>query len=205
MSVMLPKAFLSFFARKYEDLRGLYTAPPHSSASEYPEVPPPDSPLSPLILAARWSSHDLYGEEMPGIAADLLEAGFDTPALKRLAGETQVNGSSDVEPLVGRMFRELGISYPLQEDEAKLIASRQIAREVVAGSRNAWAAASHIEKVIWSRIPANIELDLIFSINDEIDWDAPERRPLAQLDAALINAFARLAVVSIEETDVPRP
>jgi hypothetical protein len=140
---------------------------------------------------------------MPGIAADLLEAGFDTPALRRLAGETQTNGSAEVEFLVGRTFRELGIRYPLKEEEAKLIASRQIAREVIAGSRNARAAANHLEIVIWGRIPGNDELDVIFSVNDEIDWDAPERRSLAELDAALISAFARLGMVSVEVSDVP--
>lgn len=141
---------------------------------------------------------------MPGIAADLLEAGFDSPALRRLAGEMQVNGSAEIEPLVGRMFRELGIGYPLQEKEANLIASRQIAREVIAGSRNAWAAANHIEIVIWNRISENAEVEMIFSINDEIDWDAPERRPLPELDAALVDAFARLAMVRINESDTPK-
>jgi len=200
---MLPKTLLDLLARKYEDLRGLYKTPPHSAASQFLEVPLPDSPLSPMILAARWSSHDLYGEDMPGVAADLLEVGFDTPALRRLAGETQINGSAEVEPLIGRMFRELGIRYPLQEKEANLIASRQIAREVIAGSRNAWEAASHIEIVIWGRIPGNAELEMLFSINDEIDWDAPERRSFEELDAALINAFARLAMVIVEEPDIP--
>jgi hypothetical protein len=194
---MLSKTLQSIFGRKVEDLRGLYTAPPSSAASEYPEVPPPDVRLSPMILAARWASHDLYGEDMPGIAADLLEAGFDTPAIRRLAGETQVRCSADVEELVGSMFRELGIGYPLADKEAKLIVSRQIAREVIAGSRNAWAAASHLEWTIWFRIPGNPELELIFSIADEIDWDAPERRPLVTLDAALVEGFAKLATLEV--------
>jgi hypothetical protein len=204
LSVMRAKALLDLFARKYQDLRGIYATTPSSAASAYPDVPPPDSTLSPIILAARWSSRDLYGEDMPGIAADLLEAGYDTPALRRLSAETHINGSAEVEPLVGRMFCELGIHYPLREEEANLIASRQIAREVIAGSRNAWAAASHIEIVIWGRIPGNAELEMIFSINDEIDWDAPERRSLPELDAALIDAFARLAMRSVEGVDVTK-
>jgi len=185
-----------------EDFTGLYTKPPTSSATKHSGVPPPDVALSPRILAARWVSHDLYGEEMPGIAADLLEAGFDTPAVRRLAGETQVNNTADAVPLVSRMFRELGISPSLGEQEAKLIVSRQLAREVIAGCRNAWATASHLEIVIWGHLPPNAELSAIFQMNDEIDWDAPYRRSLHDLNAALLEAFANLGAMAIEGVDV---
>lgn len=40
------------------------------------EIPQPDSLLTPILVAARWVSHDLYNEDMPGVAADLLEAGY---------------------------------------------------------------------------------------------------------------------------------
>ena len=134
---------------------------------------------------------------MPAVAADLLELGFDTPSLRRLAGETQVTNSGEIEPLVGRMFRELDVTYPLGERKARLIMSRQIAREVIAGIRNAWQAASHLEIVIWNRIPETPELEMIFSISDELDWDSSDRRPVAELDAALLKAFAQLAVIDI--------
>lgn len=177
----------------YTDLRGLYTEPPESVAKRYPYVPHPDDPLTPALLAARWSSHDLYGEDMPGIAADLLERGYDTPSLRRLAGELQVGNSIEIEPLVAKVFLELGVHYPLTEYEAKMIASRQMAREVIAGFHNAWAAACHLEIVIWNGIPESADLEVIFSINNEIDWDASERRSFPELEAALFDAFARLA------------
>jgi hypothetical protein len=145
----------------------------------------------------RWASHDLYGEDMPEIAADLLEKNFDSPSLRRLAGETQVHCRNDVEPLVHAMFRELGISYPLSERAAKLMASRQIACEVISGVRNAWAAASHLEIVIWDWVPETPELEAIFAINDEVNWDITHRRTLAELDEILYAEFAKLAVASI--------
>lgn len=46
---------------------------------------------------------------MPSIAADLLEAGYDSPTLRRIAGEMNVSSSSDVEALVERMFREFEV------------------------------------------------------------------------------------------------
>jgi hypothetical protein len=71
---------------------------------------------------------------MPSIATDLLEAGYDSPSLRRLAGEMNVQCSADVEELV---FHELSAPYPLSETEARLILVRQLAREVIAGERNA--------------------------------------------------------------------
>ena len=201
---MLSRALRSLLGREVEDLRGLNTDPPSSAANEYPEVPAPEAPLSPMLLAARWASHDLYGEDMPGIALNLLEAEFDTPALRRLAGETQIRNSADAEPLVGRMFRELGLPYPLQEQQARWIVSRQLAREVIAGHRNAWAAASHLEIVVWEWVPANADLETIFSISDEIDWDVPQRRSLSELNTALIAGFARIATMTLEGLDVPK-
>jgi hypothetical protein len=126
------------------DRRTMYTDSPESAAETFPEVPLPDDPLSPPLLASRWVSGDLRGEDMPGIAADLLEAGYDSHSL-RLAGELEASNSAALEPLVGAMFRELDVNYPMSEREAKIIVSREIAREVIAGKRNPWAAANHLE------------------------------------------------------------
>jgi len=144
-----------FRVKEQQDFRTLFSDPPISFAEEYPHVPKPDSDLSPQLLAARWVTHDLYGEDMPSIAADLLEAGFDTPALRRLAGEMTVECSADVENLVAKVFREFCVSYPLSESEANLICSRRIARGVIAGRRNAWAAASLIH-AIWGWSSENL-------------------------------------------------
>jgi hypothetical protein len=132
------KDFLSIFAGEQpDDFRGLLTAAPCSFAERYPDVPKPEPRLSPKLLAARWSTHDFYGEHMPSIATDLLEAGYDSPSLRRLAGEMNVQCSADVEELVAKVFHELSAPYPLSETEARLILVRQLAREVIAGERNA--------------------------------------------------------------------
>jgi hypothetical protein len=130
---------------------------------------------------------------MPPIAADLLEAGYDTPSLRRLAGETDVLNSADIEHLVGKTFRELSVPYPVPETEAKLVFTRQVAREVIAGTRNAWAAASHLEIAIWGWKAETIDLESLFGLNDEINWAPPYRRPIATLTTDLIETFARLA------------
>jgi hypothetical protein len=178
--------------------RAIYTDPLESAAETFPEVPLPDDPLSPPLLASRWVSGDLRGEDMPGIAADLLEAGYDSHSLRRLAGEMDASNSAALEPLVGAMFRELDVKYPMSEGAAKIILSRQIAREVIAGKRNPWVAANHLEIAIWNWVPETAELELIFSVNDEVDWNSNKKRTLPELKAALMKAFAQLASLPIK-------
>jgi hypothetical protein len=197
---LISRIFSKFGHRDRSDLRTIYADSPESAATMFPEVPAPGDPLSPTLLASRWVSGDLRGEDMPGVAADLLEAGYDSRSLRRLAGEMQASNSEALEPLVGAVFSEVGVNYPISEREAKIIASRQIAREVIAGKRNPWTEASHLEIAIWNWVPETPELELIFSINDEVDWDSAERRTLPDLKKALLRASARLASTAGEHS-----
>jgi hypothetical protein len=182
-----------------EDFLDLYTRPPNSLSALYPDIPPPDPPYCPRLLAARWTVHDLYGEDMPGIAADLLEAEHDTPTIRRLAGEMNVRSSSEVESLVERMFRELGTQYPLSQANANLFISRHIAREVIAGNRNPWAAANTLQITIWGWRAPNSTLGEIFGINDAIDIEPKYRPTLETLRNELLDSFASLARLTDEE------
>jgi hypothetical protein len=195
---VLDKLKSLFRVKETQDFRILFSDPPISFAEEFPHVPKPQSDRSPQILAARWVTHDLYGEDMPSIAASLLEAGYDTPALCRLAGEIQVACSADVEDLVARMFRELHVPYPIKDDEAKMIFSRQIAREVIAGNRNPWAAAN-LSHQMWRWHSENADLNLISELRDSLDWDAVNQNRLPELTADLIAAFARIGVLQPAE------
>jgi hypothetical protein len=189
---MLDKLRSLFRVKEQQDFRTLFTDPPISFAEDFPHVPEPDSGLSPQILAARWVTHDLYGEDMTSIAAELLEAGYDSSALRRLAGEMRVECSADVEDLVGRVFRDLGVSYPISHSDAKLIFSRQIARDVIAGKRNAWAAASYVTIAVWGWTPPNSDLGLVAGLLDALDWDAVNHEKLPEMTMELVGAFARI-------------
>ncbi len=183
--------------REQQNYRELYTQPPISFAEDYPDVPKPNSPLSPEWLAVQWVGGTLHGEQMPGLAMALLEAGYDTPMLRRLAGEI-AHCRADVEELVEKVFRELGVASPKSEREVKLLRTRQIAREVIAGKRNAWAAASELVIRIWHRKTAEIpDLQIISELRDDLDWDAINYDKLPELTSKeltskLIPAFARL-------------
>lgn len=151
------------------------------------------------MILARWASHDLYGEDMPAVAADLLEAGLDTPSLRRLAGETLLRSSADAEGLVTRLFTELGIPYPIGESQALMIYTREIARQVIAGLRNPWSAANYLEIAVWGWNGITEDLRALFAITDEMGWGVSHRRPVAVLTSALIDIVARLAALSDEE------
>jgi len=189
---VLNKLLNKFCVKERQDFSDLYTELPISFAEEFPEVPKPAPRLSPKLLSAQWVCHDLRAEELPAIAADLLEAGEDTPSLRRLAGETQVSCSADVEELVGKTFRELGISYPVPENEAKIIVSRQIAREVIHGKRNAWAAASHLEFGVRGWQDETPEVQSIFGIHEALNWSIVNNDQIPALTEELIRSFGRL-------------
>ena len=135
---------------------------------------------------------------MPDVAADLLEAGYDSPSLRRLAGETQIRCTADAEPLVASTFHELGVRYPLAVEQAELITIRRIAREVIAGRRNPWAAARHIEIAICGWTSENDEVQAIFAITDELSWSTSDRRSAASLTNDLLDRFARIASLDLK-------
>jgi hypothetical protein len=197
-TTLLRRLLDRFQDRGDSDLTIVHIGQPKSFASEYPSVLKPDPKLSPMVLVAGWVSGEFYGEEMPGLAADLFEAGYDSPALRRLAGEIDASCRADVAYLMSSVVRELGFPNELSKLQGRLLFSRQIAREVIAGQRDPWSASDHLEVRTWGWQADAPELQALFDLNDEINWDPPYIRPRNELDADLLSAFARLAVISDE-------
>jgi hypothetical protein len=167
-------------------------------ADKYPEVPKPEPKTSPIVLAAQWACHDLYGGDMPSIAADLMEFGYDTPSLRRLAGEMRVACSADVEELVGRMFRELSVPDPISEIEAKIIITRQFARGVIHGNCNAWVAARFLS---WRELSWRSEIPDLWTIYVLVEeFESENGQPTTTLTEELLDTFAKLAVLKDEES-----
>jgi hypothetical protein len=190
---MFEKLRSRFRVKESQDVRTLFTDPPISFAAEFPDIPKPGSALSPPLLAARWTLHDLYGEDMPAIAADLLEAGYDSPSLRRLAAESMIERSGDVEKLVAAVFRDIHAPYPISKNEAYLILSQQIAREVISGQRNPWAAASNIVIAICGWKFDHPLVGALSELLDRLDWDSFNNDELPQMTSELIETFALLA------------
>jgi hypothetical protein len=183
------------------DLVRLEIGKQESWSWKYPDVPPPDTKLSLAFLAAAWACHDIYGEDMPLIAANLMEAGFDSPSLRRLAGETNVTCSADVADLVAKAFREFNIPCPLPETKSTLILSRQVAREVIAGERDPKRGAMYLECLWRGRgwTTGNEDITAILALNDEFEWGSQFQRPDDGIRDDLLDAFANLAKLSDQE------
>jgi len=191
-AIFKSKARQAFSVKGLQDFRRLYTDPPISYSKNFPEIPEPEPKLSPPLLAAEWVRGELHAEDTPTLAADLLESGVDTPAIRRLAGEMHVGSSANVEGIIGQMFLELNVKYPMSGAEALLIYLRQVAREVIHGKRNAWAAASHLEKGTWPRRHENEDIRALSNLLDSLDRNAVNHGTLPALTSELIGVFTRL-------------
>ena len=176
-----------------EDYLKLFSELPHNYSETFPDLPPPLPPHAPELLVARWVSHDLRCEDWPNRAADLLEAGYDTPTLRMLAGEIRVASAADVEPLVARVFRELGVSYPISERDARRLTARELAREALSGRRNVWSVARELRFLATLEGWQDALLNGVDECLESIDRD-PEWRPtVEQLNSDLIELLAQIA------------
>ena len=130
-----------------------------------------------------------FSEKMPEMAANLLESGLDSPSMRRLAGEMHVRRIADVQEIIEKMFCELGVKLPASEVEAKQQTSVQIAREVIAGQRSAWKAASEMQR-IWSfEIWHHKDLCDVAQLLDELDCPSIARGELPQTDHRTARSF----------------
>lgn len=169
---------------------------PREWVGRYPDIPPPDRTLTLQMFAARFACGVIYGEDTPALAADLLEAGFDSPSLRRLAGETQVRCNADAAELVDRITREAGLPVPFPVEKARLLVSRQIARQVIAGERDPWRGAADLQGIWgWRSYPSDEQIRGILTAADEDAWDPKAQRFRPAVDSDLLDSFARLAML----------
>jgi len=97
------------------------------------------------LVAAKWVLGRIPSEALPRIASDLLEAGPDTPTLRRLAGELRPTfGESG--PLFEEIFGELGVAVP-DMSRAGLVLAKAYAAQIIDGSLSAYDGARHIWRI----------------------------------------------------------
>ena len=87
---------------------------------------------SPDILAALWCVDEILSNELPPLAADLLERGLDGKYLRRLAGEKGETRIAIAE-LAEKAFGELGVRQPISLAEAKEFLVAQLSNRVLNG------------------------------------------------------------------------
>jgi hypothetical protein len=88
--------------------------------------------FDPNLFVAKCHCGLVGPEDMPGFAADALEAGFDGPALRRLAGLVKPS-SSDVGGLFDRAIDEIGTVEIRSKEQAIFKLARILAKTIVDG------------------------------------------------------------------------
>jgi hypothetical protein len=166
---------------------------PRSYAALYPDVPLP-GPLTPKELAAQWTAGKIPCEKIPAVLLDLLERGFDTPALRRAAAEPTFALTAEAEPFMARVFPELGVEYPMKAELWRLVVSRQIAREVIAGKVSAWDGAARLFWGVWNRErnPPIAAVRDVIALHD-CRSDSITRERMVAMNSELVAKFAEIA------------
>jgi hypothetical protein len=176
----------------------LHEEPPVSYSARFPDIPPPTDPGSPMLIGAQWICGLILPEDMPSLAADLLELGLDSPALRRLAGEINVQSRRDIEELVGRTLRELCVPFPMSQTFARHMVTREVAREVIAGKRNLWAASFALARITnWDWKSEVRALYAVYYLLEELDLDCG--RPIREIEQDLIRTFGEMGAQTEHE------
>jgi hypothetical protein len=102
----------------------LYAVPPH----QRPDLPP-------QMIAALWYFKEIPPESMPGLAANLLDRGFDGKWLRRCAGEINPV-RADIEGYANGLFMDAGVQAPFNEAQSQEVIGMFLAAEINDGRLN---------------------------------------------------------------------
>jgi hypothetical protein len=86
--------------------------------------------FNPDLFVAKWYCGSVYIENLPQFAADALEAGYDGPALRRLAGLMKPT-LTDVGDLFQRSLAEIGTITIQNLEQATILLARTTARDII--------------------------------------------------------------------------
>ena len=103
--------------------------------------------------AVLWVLGQLGSEQLPAVASTALEQGFDSAALRQLAGEIDTTAAT-CEPLFRRALAELSIPFP-DRRAAQIGVALYHARRIVEGSVSPYQGA----RAIWWGAANDAQLD----------------------------------------------
>jgi len=104
-------------------------------------------PFAPQLIQARWVLGKLPSEEVPRLAQDALELGYDGKNTRRIAGLIQPN-SAELQPLMAGYLTELGVMTGLSREQAGWSLARLVAEGIV----EAWISPYEGARFIWREI-----------------------------------------------------
>ena len=102
-------------------------------------------PFNPDLFVAKWYCSKVGPENMPQFAADALEAGFDGPALRKLAGLVKPT-SWDIDDLFQDTLKEISTIRVHSKPQAIRFLSRKTAADILSGELEPILGADILER-----------------------------------------------------------
>jgi hypothetical protein len=118
-------------------------------------------------------------DDLPIAAQDALEAGQDSPALRRLAGADSAD-LDDIRRLFQKALDELGVRLP-SPSEAGLAFARRIAGDIARGTIPPYDGAKQIWAKVYTRFPHLNMLRPFVGFASEYEDDVAHREDYSQL------------------------
>lgn len=127
-------------------------------------------PFSPLLVQARTAFGRLPAEELPRLAQDALELGYDGKCTRRIAG-LESPDYFDLQPLIAGFLAELGISTSLSKREAGLVLARFVAQAIVDGRVKPYEGARFIWRDIVNELWPNPPEELMSFVGNASEYE----------------------------------
>ena len=127
-------------------------------------------PFSPRLIQALWECGKLPSEDIPKLAQDALELGFDGKHTRQLAGLIRPD-RFDLLPHMSTFFTELGIDTQLSRKEAPLTLARLIAQAIADGHIAPYRGARFIWREIVNELWPNPPQELLSFIGNAAEYE----------------------------------
>ena len=132
-------------------------------------------PFDPAIFEAEVALKMIPTEQLPSVAQDALEAGFDGPHVLRMAILEPVAGWA-IDQVLPPMMEELGL-HPLAPEEAALRLARQRARRILETGENPLPSVSYFYQLMVEADYPEELIELGYFDDDDIFYsDDPEEK-----------------------------
>jgi hypothetical protein len=126
-------------------------------------------PFEQKLIEAKFAMNRILPEELPALALDALEAGYDGPNLRRL---TALNRPSawEVDMFLPGAKQEMGM-IDLSPRVAGLRLSQEVARQMLDGKMDIVSNLDRLER-LWIDSDYPVELSNLGMLADEIEYSA---------------------------------
>ncbi|HWR16110.1 MAG TPA: hypothetical protein VN577_14880 [Terriglobales bacterium] len=130
-------------------------------------------PFSPQLIQARWEFGKLPSEELPRLAQDALELGYDGKYTRRIAG-LESPDSFDLQPLMPGFLAELGVTSKLSQRNAGMALARLVAQAIVDGRVKPYDGARFIWREIEVELWPNPPEELLCFVGNASEYEDSE-------------------------------